>query len=227
MKKIFLLAAVLAVLTVAFFAAGSPALAGAPKGHATFMENEDYQSAYEQFTAVMSEAKERLSPGEYGELEKENDETMAESVKEDIASETPEIEAWATAYQMRTVYVGNALTWDWLRKNAKGVQGFYALKSGSFDGYMTIQEGDDKNAYAVYIFAAQKGGAENNGELEGGGVLDGKKISVEYGTDDSSATVTVAFDGETATVTTSDAFKESGWFGANVVIDGEYLREKK
>jgi hypothetical protein len=52
-------------------------------------------------------------------------------------------------------------------------------------------------------------------------------MRVDYGGGDQSATVDIAFDGETAKVTTSGAFKESGWFGANVIIDGEYLREKK
>ena len=39
--------------------------------------------------------------------------------------------------------------------------------------------------------------------------------------------VAVIFDGETAKVVTSDAFKGRGWLGAGVVLDGAYAREGK
>jgi hypothetical protein len=50
---------------------------------------------------------------------------------------------------------------------------------------------------------------------------------VEFGADDPTSTVDVTFDGETAKAATSQAFKESGWRGNGVVLDGEYTREKK
>ncbi|MDR0882918.1 MAG: hypothetical protein LBP55_10365 [Candidatus Adiutrix sp.] len=209
--------------------AADPGFAALPKDHAAYLKtSEDYQSAFEQFTKVMQEAKERLSAEDYNALEGENETAIAESVREDMASDAAEVDAYATAFGMRNAYVNQALTWDWLRQNAVGVQGFYRLKSGAFDGYLTVQEGEDKGVYAVYIFAAQKeGGAENNGELRAEGKLDVSKIRLNYGNDDPSATIDLTFDGETAQVATSEAFKKSGWFGANVLIDGDYLREKK
>jgi hypothetical protein len=205
---------------------GSPAFAFTPpEGHEKFLEDEDYKNQFERFTATMEEAKERLAPDEYKALEKETDKAMAQSVKEDMESGSSEAEAWSTAYIVGAESVGQELTFDWLRKNAKGVQGYYKLKSDAFDGYMTIQEGDEENFYAVYIFAIQERGASNSGEVEGGGKLDGGKILVDYGADEPAATVT--FDGETATVATSEAFKASGWIGNGVTLDGEYAREKK
>ena len=215
-----LLAAAMVCLTDAAFAAF-------PKNHAEFLKNEDYQHNFDRFTATMDEAKERLTSDEYKALEKENDEAFAESVREEMASGSSEVDAWGMAYLIRTEHVGNVLTWDWLKKNAKGVVGFYKLKSDAFDGYMTVEDSDEKGAYAIYMYAVQKGAAENNGELKGLGKLRGTKMRVDYGSDEQLATVDVAFDGEVAIVTTSDAFKESGWFGANVIIDGEYVREKK
>jgi hypothetical protein len=217
-----------AVLLAAAFCLAGAAFAALPKNHAEFLKDEEYQHNFDRFSATMDEAKERLTPDEYKALERENDEAIAESVREDMASGSSEAEAWAGAYLYRAEHIGNVLTWDWLKKNAKGVVGFYKLKSGAFDGYMTVQDSDEKDAYAIYIYAIQKaGGADNNGELEGLGRLEGTKMRVDYGNDDQSATVDIAFNGETANVTTSGVFKESGWFGANVIIDGEYLREKK
>ncbi|MDR1611899.1 MAG: hypothetical protein LBT97_03840 [Planctomycetota bacterium] len=108
-------------------------------------------------------------------------------------------------------------------------EGYYTLKSDAFDGYLTVEQTGGENFYAVHIFAIQKGGANNSGEVDGGGKLVGNKILVEYGggIPDPDATVEVIFDGETAKVATSEAFKGSGWLGAGVVLDGEYAREKK
>lgn len=116
---------------------------------------------------------------------------------------------------------------DSLRGNATGVQGCYTLKSDALDGCMTVREGDEENFHAIHIFAVQKDGANNAGEVNGGGKLVGNAIAVRYGGDDPDATIDVIFNGETAKVVTSDAFKGSGWLGAGVVLDGEYAREGK
>jgi hypothetical protein len=91
---------------------------------------------------------------------------------------------------------------------------------------MTVKQGGEENFYAVYLFAIQKGGAGNSGDVDGGGRLEGKKIAVDFGGEEGQ-TVTVHFDGETATVETSEEFKDSGWLGSGVFLDGEYVREKK
>ncbi|MDR1622941.1 MAG: hypothetical protein LBS00_11255 [Synergistaceae bacterium] len=215
----------LAIAMVICFAV-SPASAELPKGHKEFMKNEDYKDAFDQFTAVMEEAKERLSAAEYKALEKENGETIAASVKEDMGSGTSEADAYAAAYWMRNEQVSRELRWDWLRKNAEDVQGFYRLKSDAFEGYMTLEKGDEENEYAAGISVAMKKEPYNSGDFDGLGKLSDGKMTAANGDEDPNA-VTVTFDGETAKVVTSKALKESDLFGAGVTIDGEYLREKK
>ena len=153
-----------AFCALAFCLAAFPASAGLPKNHKEYMKSESYKEAFEQFAAVMEEARERLTPDEYKALEKQIDEAMAASVEEDMESDYTEAEAWETAY-----FVGNAqadmqLRWDWLRKNAEDAQGFYRLKSD-------------------------------------------------------------AFDGETAKLTSSQGFKDSGWLGALICRRGDILLE--
>ena len=63
------------------------------------------------------------------------------------------------------------------------------------------------------------------GELSGKGRLkDGVAEFVDP--EAKEARMTVTFEGDTATVTTSDEFKESGWCGMGVVLDGTYVRQK-
>jgi hypothetical protein len=197
-----------------------------PKDHEKLLKDEDYQHQFKRFSATLNEAKSRLSPAKYAELEEKIDEEMAESVKEDMATGSTEVEARSIAYMVGIELVGHELTVDWFRENATGVQGYYKLKSDAFDGYMTVKQGDEENFYGVYLYAIQKGNAENSGEVDGVGKIEGKKILVDFGGEEGQ-TVTVNFDGETATVETSKEFKDSGWLGNGVVLDGKYVREKK
>jgi hypothetical protein len=129
----------------------------------------------------------------------------------------------------RSEHAGGEVTpaHDGLHGNAIGVQGCYTLKSDTLDGYMTVREGDKENVHAVHIFAIQKDGANNTGEVDGGGKLVGNTIAIKYGGDDPDATIDVIFTGETAKVVTSEEFRGSGWLGAGILLDGEYTRERK
>jgi hypothetical protein len=64
-----------------------------------------------------------------------------------------------------------------------------------------------------------------SGDFDGLGKLLKGKMTISD--DDGSNVITITFDGETAKLVSSKSFKESGWLGASVAIDGEYLREKK
>ena len=227
MKNIKFALTVLAAFVVCV-AAFSPASAALPGNHEEYMKNESYKSAFDQFTLGMDEAKERLTPDEYKALEKEGDDVIAASVKEDMESDTSEADAYETAYWMRYEQIGRELRWDWLRKNAEDAQGFYRLKSdilGGFDGYLTLEKGDEDGLYAVEIEVVMKSGAQNSGHFSGPGKLSGNEMTVSNPDDDNAVTITL--DGETAKVAASQALMESGWFGAGVTIDGEYVREKK
>ena len=185
----------------------------APKNHAKLLQNADYKSSYERYGKTMAEAKERLAAHEYAKLAADFEEEIARAAAASIKAGSCGAEAYATEYAAAAERMHKELGFDWLRKHAVGIQGFYRLKSAAYDGYLTVQEGD-ASKWAVYIYAGQKRAPHNNGELRGEGRLEGGKLVVNYGNDNASATVTLVFEGETARVETSKAFKESGWFGA-------------
>jgi len=218
------------VLLVMVFMVSS-ASAALPEKHEEYMKNEDYKGAFEQFTLGMEEAKDRLTPDEYERLEKEGEKLIAGWVEQNDEG-YEEAEAYGSAYWSRYEQISMELRWDWLRKNAEDAQGFYRLKSDAFDGYLTLEKGEEDGEYAVAIEVVMKNAPENSGSFEGPGKLSGgsrdaraSKMTAMH--DDDENAVTITFDGETAKVDMSKAFKESGWLGAGVTLEGEYVREKK
>ena len=199
----------------------------APKNHAELLKDDFYRENRQQYENIMTEAKERLTAEEYDKLAADFEAEIARGAAESIKAGDSEAEAYATEYIAAVERLNRELIFDWLRKNAAGVQGFYRFISEAYEGWLTVQEGDGPASWAVSIFVSQRNEPYNNGELDGEGKLDGGRMAVNYGSDDASATVTIVFDGETARVETSKAFKESGWFGANIVIDGNYGKERK
>jgi hypothetical protein len=69
--------------------------------------------------------------------------------------------------------------WDWLRKNPKGIQWYYRLKSSEADGYVTIMESDEKDVYCVYFCVTMKETPDLAGELDGMGKLEGNSMTVD------------------------------------------------
>ena len=224
MKKMqYVLAALLVI--IAGLAMVSSVSAALPKDHADFMKDEDYKNAFEQFTLGMQEAKERLTPDEYKALEKSNDEEMATSVKEDMEYGSSEKEAYETAYSLGYEQTSRELKWDWLRKNAEDAQGFYKMQSDAFGGYMALSKGEEDGIYEVEISLQMNYEPYNSGYFYGFGNHSGSKMLV-YDSDDENV-ITITFDSDIAKVTSTQAFKESGYLGHNVVLDADYLREKK
>lgn len=227
MSKKLALTALLA-LTVMGLTFGASAFQGVPGEHEKFMKDEYYAQAYESFEAVMKEAGERLDEEEFARLEKENAGAIENFVKEDMASgdTTPE-DAYGTAYWMRAEHVNKELVWDWLRKNAVGVTGFYRLEgSTEFDGYMTVQEADEEGEYAVYVFLAMKEDPENSTELEGLGKLEGNAMTVEDMRNED-VSVSITFDGEIAKIVSPEEVKKAAADEEAPVLDGRYHRETK
>ncbi len=212
-----------AVLLLAFAAHAQ----AAPKNHAKLLQDEEYKNNYGQYEKGMAEAKGRLTAEEYARLGSDCETAIARDAAAGLKAGETEAGAYALAYGTANERVNRELAFDWLRKNAVGVQGFYRFVSRGLDGYMTVQQGGTPNVRAVSISVIQKCEPYNSGEVEGEGRLDGDRMTVNYGNEDAAATVTVTFEGETARVETSRAFKEGGWLGANVFIDGQYAREKK
>ena len=223
MKKHFCM---LLALACAVLLCSVSASASLPGSHEEYLKNESYKSAFDQFTLGMEEAKDRLTPAEYETLEKEGEEVIASSVKEDMERGYSEADAYETAYWARYEQVNRELSWDWLRKNAKDAQGFYRLKSDIFSGYMTLETGDgeEEDVYAVEIYVIMKKEPRKSADFKGVGMFEDGKMTVSDFYDDIAA---ITFDGETATVAASKALMDSDWFNADVTIDGEYVREKK
>ena len=215
------------ILVVFAFCFQADAFAGAAKNHKKLMADEEYAMAYEQMANVMKEAKERLDAGEYEALEQENASAIAESVREGMESVgIDEPEAYATAYWMRSEYVNRALVWDWLRKNPRGVQGYYRLNSGGADGYMTITESDEKDIYEVYVSLVMKDDPKKAADLMSIGKLDGQTMTAGF-PEDEEILLNIVFKGETASVTSPDKAKKHFLDDYGMVFDGEYEREKK
>ena len=228
MKKKLALGTIFAVAVLGVLCLQAFAFQGVPKDHEKFMKNEYYAQAYEQFVAVMEEAKGRLDDKEFARLEKDNAEAMEDSVKEDMASGDTTLEdAYGTAYWMRSEEVNKELVWDWLRKNAAGVVGFYRLAGiPEYDGYMTVQEADEEGEFAVYAFMAVKGDPENCAELEGLGKLEGTVMTVEDMRNED-VHVSIAFDGEIAKIVSPEEVKKAAMAEEGLIFDGEYHRETK
>ena len=227
MKKKVMAAAVFCAIFVLTFTLGALAFEGVPKNHRKLMKNEDYAGAYEGMAAVMAEAKEKLDAEEYKTLEQENASAIAESVREGMESVgIDESEAYATAYWMRSEYVNRALVWDWLRKNPRGVQGYYRLKSGGADGYMTITESDEKDIYEVYVSLVMKDDPKKAADLMSIGKLDRQTMTAGF-PEDEEILLNIVFKGETASVTSPDKAKKHFLDDYGMVFDGEYEREKK
>lgn len=202
------------------------AVCAMPANHAALMSDSEYKEAFEGYSATLQEAKERLNAQEFAALEKGAQEEMAASVKEDMDMGETEAAAWVTAYAVGCGRVNRELRWDWLRRNPEGIQGFYRIKSDAFDGWLAVEKGDEENLYAVEIYAIQKQEPYNSGELEGFGLLKGDTLeAVDKNNDE--CPVHITFKGDTASITESGAFKESGWLGAGVSFDADYTREKK
>jgi len=215
------------VLVIFAFCSQADAFAGVAKNHKKLMANEEYAMAYEQMANVMNEAKERLDAGEFKALDQENAGAIAESVREGMETGgIDEPEAYATAYWMRSEYVSHALVWDWLRKNPRGVQGFYRLKSGEADGYMTITESDEKDVYEVYVSLVMKGDPKKAADLMSIGTLDGQTMTAGF-PEDEEILLNIVFKGETASVISPDKAKKQFLDDCGMVFDGEYEREKK
>lgn len=226
-KRVTVMAAFLALSLFAWILQAD-AFEGEAKNHKKLLKNEDYAGAYEGMAAVMAEAKDRLDAEEYRALEKENAKAISVSVREDMESGgSTEAEAYSTAYWMRSEYVSRGvLVWDWLRKNPKGIQGYYRLKSSEADGYVTIMESDEKDVYCVYFCVTMKETPDLAGELDGMGKLEGNSMTVDDLRNDE-VSVKLVFDGETAVLTSPEKEKKDFIEEYGAAFEGTYHREKK
>jgi hypothetical protein len=99
------------------------------------------------------------------------------------------------------------------------IEGRYKLEGDKSDAFMTVEASE--NSYYFVKFEIGGGvGFFGGGALEEDGVI---TVHHEYD-GDHSETITVEFAGETAAVSTDDAFKKSVFCENGAVYDGEYTR---
>ena len=220
LKHLFSFACMVGILLTASFVYAEP------KNHTKLLANGEYKQAFDAYFATLQEAKKRLDAKDFAAVQKAVLAEMKDSVKEDVASGAEEAIAWSTAYMVGQKSLDRELKWDWLRRNPKGIQGFYRMQSKAFDGWLTVEKGEKPNFYAVQMYAIQKNTPYNSGELDGFGILKGNSMNAVDKNDDKNP-VTIKFKGDTATVSEPTAFKNSGALGAGVSFDGNFKREKK
>ncbi|MDR2779991.1 MAG: hypothetical protein LBB28_02580 [Synergistaceae bacterium] len=221
-----------------------------PEKHAEYMKDETYKFNYEAFTEVINQIK-----GYYGEDEDEYaafvkrlDGRIAGILKsaedEREGQETwgyeEELTAWGYAWGVTADELNlTVVPAERLKRGAKGAQGYWELKDDAREGYMLVENtgGGALFTHSAEFRVAAKGAPGTNEYAEGyfsgyGNLKDGK-LSAEYEYDTSFdvptpdvITIHIEFDGETARVSTSEAFKKGG-LGKDVVYDGEYVRVRK
>lgn len=195
-----------------------------PRNHPDLMKNEDYKTMFEQFSAAVQEARARLDDAEYEALEEKCARELPEIAKKAMKDGDTEADAYWFAYLEYFEYVDTLLTWDWLKRNANGIVGFYRLQSDKYDGYLTVQEGDDKDVYAFALIVSAKGNPDDNYNMKCPLELKDGKMILDNSGETGEGTVEVSFVGETAHVATSNDFKDMRFSGE---LDGEYARERK
>ncbi len=208
-----------------------------PKGNDTFLANEEYKSTQDAFAAALAGAKTVLDKKSFDKLNKDLVGMVKQSAQNSIDSGQSPEDAWIGAYAEATTFALAEAKFEYLRKNTPKAQGYYNAENG-FDGYLLMQLNSNGNSYTVEFNLVQKGGAYNSGSLtatvtDGGKgkpmqivVSDADKESVDA-KDKNSVVGEILLKGDTATVSTTPEFKNSGMLGHGVRLDGKYTRVKK
>ena len=193
--------------------------------HEKFVKNNEYYGdQYKLLQSVYKEVREKMgSDAEkvISEANKALEATAAADIKEGAQPD----DAWAGAYDMTAVNLQNELAHDYLRRNAKGIQGFYRGSTKDVDSWLTIEEGEDAKTFAVKMSVRQLTGDKGQADLDGFGKLEGKKL-IAFDKNNDECPIEIMIEGEKATVKESEKFKKSDFLGT-LTTDGTYTREKK
>lgn len=221
---------ILAVLcAVLLLSRAASALTGAE--YREMLKDPGFVAADKALNQAWSEAKKIMPKAAFEALKKEQDAWVVKGrdteAKELIEDGMPAPKAYALVTELRTGAIKMAADEAFLIGDPSGVQGFYVRKGkDGEDGWLKVYNRSlpdlEAKIEAVRVISpenANVGGLSGKGRLEGG-VAEFVEPEVEE------ARMTVTFDGDTATVTTSDEFKRSGWCGMGVVLDGTYVRQR-
>ena len=210
--------------------AGS-ALALTDAEYREMLKHPGFVAADKALNQAWAEAKKVMPKAAFEALKKEQGAWVAKGrdteVKEFMKNGMEAPKAYALVTEMRMRAIQTAAEDAFLMGNPSGVQGFYVRKGkGGEDGWLKVYNRTLPNLEAkIEAVRETSPGNANVGELSGKGRLkDGVAEFVDPEAEE--ARMTVTFKGDTATVTTSLEFKQSGWCGMGVVLDGTYVRQK-
>lgn len=210
--------------------AGS-ALALTDAEYREMLKDPGFVAADKALNQAWAEAKKVMPKAAFEALKKEQGAWVAKGrdteAKEFMKNGMEAPKAYALVTEMRMRAIQTAAEDAFLMGNPSGVQGFYVRKGkGGEDGWLKVYNRSLPNLEAkIEAVRETSPGNANVGELSGRGRLkDGVAEFVDPEAEE--ARMTVTFKGDTATVTTSLEFKQSGWCGMGVVLDGTYVRQK-
>jgi len=214
---------------VGILAGSALALTGAE--YREMLKDPGFVAADKALNQAWAEAKKVMPKAAFEALKKEQGAWVAKGrdteVKEFMKNGMEAPKAYALVTEMRMRAIQTAAEDAFLMGNPSGVQGFYVRKGkGGEDGWLKVYNRTLPNLEAkIEAVRETSPGNANVGELSGKGRLkDGVAEFVDPEAEE--ARMTVTFKGDTATVTTSLEFKQSGWCGMGVVLDGTYVRQK-
>lgn len=214
---------------VGILAGSALALTGAE--YQEMLKDPGFVAADKALNQAWAEAKKVMPKAAFEALKKEQGAWVAKGrdteVKEFMKNGMEAPKAYALVTEMRMRAIQTAAEDAFLMGNPSGVQGFYVRKGkGGEDGWLKVYNRTLPNLEAkIESVRETSPGNANVGELSGKGRLkDGVAEFVDPEAEE--ARMTVTFKGDTATVTTSLEFKQSGWCGMGVVLDGTYVRQK-
>ena len=214
---------------VGILAGSALALTGAE--YQEMLKDPGFVAADKALNQAWAEAKKVMPKAAFEELKEEQGAWVAKGrdteAKEFMKNGMEAPKAYALVTEMRMRVVQTAAEDAFLMGNPSGVQGFYVRKGkGGEDGWLKVYNRSLPNLEAkIEAVRETSPGNANVGELSGRGRLkDGVAEFVDPEAEE--ARMTVTFKGDTATVATSLQFKQSGWCGLGVVLDGTYVRQK-
>ena len=195
------------------------------------LKDPGFAAADKALNQAWSEAKKIMPKAAFEALKKEQGAWVAKGrdteAKELMEDGMEALKAYALTTEMRTEAIRATADKAFLMASPSGAQGFYVRRGkGGEDGWLKVYNRSLPNLEAkieaVRVISPENA---NVGELSGKGRLkDGVAEFVDP--EAREARMTVTFKGDTATVTTSLEFKQSGWCGMGVVLDGTYVRQK-
>lgn len=199
------------------------------------MKEPEFAAADRALNEAWAEAKRSMPKSAFEELKKQQRDWNAKGrdaearVLMDEGSMTA-LQAYTEVTNGRADHIREALDVALLKALTDGAPGYYVRKGedGKENGWLKVRQRDrsrpelEAEVEAVLVLRPDN---VRSGALSGRGDLkDGTAEIVNP--EDEEGKMTVTFEGDKATVTTTDAFKEGGWCGMGVELDGVYVRQK-